>query len=129
MDLCLNAIHNFLTNKVSCIIKIEEQLILLLIRDEYNFAKLNGKPILSGVENYKADDIMLLIRSNIFLNIFKKVYNYYDIKVDIVNGKILVKIFNNECFVFIKINNLDNTFNIIENYNCDSILELISVII
>ena len=129
MSVSLNVINNFLTNKVSCIIKLEEQLILLLIRDEYNFAKLNGKPILSGVENYKADDIMLLIRSNIFLNIFKKVYNYYDIKVDIIDSEILVKIFNNECFVFIKINNLDNTFNIIENYNCDSILELISIII
>lgn len=129
MSVSLNAINNFLTNKVSCIIKLEERLILLLIRDNNNFAKLNGKPILSGIENYKADDIMLLIRSNIFLNIFKKVYNYYDVKVDIINGEILVKIFNNECFVFIKTNNLDNTFNIIENDNGDSILELISIII
>lgn len=128
MSVSLNAINNFLTNKVSCIIKIEEQLILLLIRDEYNFAKLNGKSILSGVENYKADDIMLLIRSNIFLNIFKKVYNYYNIKVNIINGEILVKIFNNEYFVLIKINNLDNTFNIIENNNGNSILKMFSII-
>lgn len=128
MSIILNAINNFLNNKVSCILKLEEQLILLLIRDEYNFAKLNGKPILSGVENYKTDDIMLLIRSNIFLNIFKKVYNNYDVKVDIIDSEILVKIFNNECFVFIKINNLDNTFNIIENNSGDSILKICSII-